>query len=160
MKDFIKKTVLVVASAVMLVTGTGVAAPAAASAAASPCPYIKYKKVICVNKAHRVLVMFENGKPTMWLDARFGAPDTPTREGFFRVYRKSPNHVSSISGTAMPYSMFFSGGQAIHYSQNFADYAWDGSSLGCVNTRNLKATKALYDRTPIGTPVVVYKGIK
>ena len=37
----------------------------------------------------------------------------------------------------MPYAMFFSGGQAVHYSPDFAARGYNGASHGCVNVRNL-----------------------
>jgi lipoprotein-anchoring transpeptidase ErfK/SrfK len=52
--------------------------------------------------------------------------------------------------------MFFSGGQAIHYSADFALNGYDGSSHGCVNVRNLTLLKRLYNAAPVGTTVVVH----
>ena len=54
------------------------------------------------------------------LDTRFGGNGYVTREGQFSVYRKSRDHVSTIYDTSMPFAMFFSGGQAVHYSPDFA----------------------------------------
>ena len=51
---------------------------------------------------------------------RLDVNDTPTREGLFHVYLKDADHVSQLYGSSMPYSMFFSGGQAVHYSSDFA----------------------------------------
>ena len=45
---------------------------------------------------------------------------TPTREGLFHVGWKSRDHVSKLYDSAMPFAMFFSGGQAVHYSSDFA----------------------------------------
>ena len=67
---------------------------------------------------------------------RFGASYTPTREGLFHVYLKDADHVSHLYGSAMPYSMFFSGGQAVHYSSDFAARGYAGASHGCVNVRD------------------------
>lgn len=156
----IKRIFASVASVVLLSTTIIGLNPATTSAATSPCPYTKHKRVICVNKIHQKLVLFEYGKQVMMIDARFGKPSTPTREGTFKVYWKSKNHVSSLYGSAMPYSMFFSGGQAIHYSEDFAINGYYGASHGCVNVRDYKAVANLYNRTPVGTPVVVYKGIR
>ena len=41
------------------------------------------------------LTQVVNGKPIQIADARFGGRKTPTRNGVFKVYRKSKNHVSS-----------------------------------------------------------------
>ena len=58
------------------------------------------------------LVWVVNGQPRLRMDVRFGSDRTPTREGWFSVGWKSRHHVSSIYHSAMPYAMFFSGGQA------------------------------------------------
>ena len=41
-----------------------------------------------------------------------------------------------LYGSAMPYAMFFSGGQAVHYSSDFAARGYAGASHGCVNVRD------------------------
>ncbi len=90
------------------------------------------------------------------IDVRFGAEGTPTREGEFAVFLKDAEHVSSLFGSSMPYSMFFDGGQAVHYSYEFADEGYEGASHGCVNTRDMDATAELFDMVQIGDPVIVY----
>jgi lipoprotein-anchoring transpeptidase ErfK/SrfK len=64
--------------------------------------------------------------------------------------------VSNEYGSAMPYAMFFSGGQAVHYSSDFAANGYDGASHGCVNVRDRGAVAAMYDQVRIGDKVVVY----
>ncbi|WP_019874772.1 L,D-transpeptidase [Sporichthya polymorpha] len=113
-------------------------------------------KIICVDKSKRVVRLVNNGKISVRLDARFGSSRTPTRNGMFRVYWKSRNHVSSLYGSAMPFSLFFSGGQAIHYSSDFARRGYSGASHGCVNTRDYSRMRKLFDRTPTGTRVYIY----
>ena len=54
------------------------------------------------------------------MDARFGCASTRTRQGTFNVYRKNRHWTSTIYHTSMPFSMFFSGGQAVHYSPTSA----------------------------------------
>ena len=76
--------------------------------------------VMCMSKRTRKLVWVVDGTPTLRMDVRFGSLETPTREGAFLVIRKSRHQVSSIYHTPMPYSMFFAGGQAVHYSADFA----------------------------------------
>ena len=68
--------------------------------------------------------------------SRFGSDELPTREGAFSVYRKSRDHVSTLYDSSMPFAMFFSGGQAVHYSSDFAAVGYDGASHGCVNVRD------------------------
>jgi lipoprotein-anchoring transpeptidase ErfK/SrfK len=90
------------------------------------------------------------------VDVRFGASDTPTREGRFSVYLKDRDHVSKLFGSAMPFSMFFSGGQAVHYSSDFAATGYNGASHGCVNVRDYDAVAWLFDQVQVGDKVVVY----
>jgi len=91
------------------------------------------------------------------LDARFGSELTPTREGTFTVYWKSRDHVSSLFDTPMPYAMLFDGGQAAHYSPDFAANGYNGSSHGCVNIRDKGAIAAIFDQVRIGDKVIVYR---
>ena len=90
----------------------------------------------------------------MW--ARFGGPGNETREGTFSVLRKYEYVVSNLYFTPMPYSMFFSGGQAVHYSSNFARIGYAGASHGCVNIADYAQVKALYFASRLGDKVVVH----
>jgi lipoprotein-anchoring transpeptidase ErfK/SrfK len=113
-------------------------------------------RVICVDKSTRSLRWVVNGKVKYWMEARFGAASTPTDEGVFSINRKSRDHVSSIYESSMPFAQFFSGGQAVHYSADFASVGYDGASHGCVNVRNWDLVERLFDDTRIGDRVVVY----
>ncbi|QCC78694.1 murein L,D-transpeptidase [Nocardioides daphniae] len=114
-------------------------------------------RVLCIDKTTRALKWVVNGDVKVRLDARFGDPYYPTREGSFKVFRKSRDHVSSIYHSPMPFAMFFSGGQAVHYSPDFARNGYDGNSHGCVNIRDRKAIARLFDQVRIGTKVVVHR---
>ena len=117
-------------------------------------------RAICIDKTRKVAQLVVNGRVRLSLDARFGSlsePGLATREGVFSVQRKAVTHVSSEFHTSMPYSMFFSGGQAVHYSQYFAAAGYYGASHGCVNIRDLKGVEKMYAQAPIGTRVVVYR---
>ena len=98
-----------------------------------------------------------DGKARLRMDVRFGSVRTPTREGWFSVGWKSRHHVSSIYDTAMPYAMFFSGGQAVHYSADFAARGYNGASHGCVNVRNLPGIQTLFAQVRVGDKVIVYR---
>ena len=111
---------------------------------------------LCIDKTSQSLRWVVNGKVKVTVDVRFGSAELPTREGVFAVYRKSRDHVSSLYHTSMPFAMFFSGGQAVHYSPDFAATGYNGASHGCVNVRDYNAIAGLYDRVPIGTRVVIY----
>ena len=115
-------------------------------------------RVLCIDKTSRTLRWVVDGHVLQTLDARFGSTisDTPTREGLFQVYLKDADHVSHMFGSAMPYSMFFSGGQAVHYSSDFATVGYDGASHGCVNIRDYDGVKWLYSQVRVGDTVVVY----
>ncbi|MGQ4490782.1 L,D-transpeptidase family protein [Streptomyces sp. SAS_281] len=114
-------------------------------------------RVLCISKNSRTLSWIIDGTVVSSMDVRFGSQYTPTREGTFSVYWKSRHHVSSIYHTAMPYAMFFSGGQAVHYSSDFAARGYNGASHGCVNVRDEGKIAALFAQVRTGDKVVVYK---
>ncbi|MER7395946.1 L,D-transpeptidase family protein [Streptomyces sp. NPDC000151] len=114
-------------------------------------------RVICISKTSDTLAWMVDGKVVSAMDVRFGSQYTPTREGTFGITFKSRHHVSTIYHTPMPYAMFFSGGQAIHYSSDFAARGYTGASHGCVNVRDEKKLAALFQQVSPGTKVVIYK---
>ena len=115
-------------------------------------------RAICVDKTTSTLRWVVDGKVLQTMDARFGSTlnNTPTREGLFHVYWKDADHVSNEFGSAMPYSMFFDGGQAVHYSSDFAAVGYAGASHGCVNIRDYDGLAWLYGQVREGDKVVVY----
>jgi lipoprotein-anchoring transpeptidase ErfK/SrfK len=114
-------------------------------------------RAICVDKTQKVTRLVKDGKVVQVLDARFGAKGMETREGRFSVQRKSRNHVSSIYGSSMPFALFFSGGQAVHYSPDFAKKGYSGGSHGCVNVRDKAGAEKLFDSVKLGDRVIVYR---
>lgn len=131
--------------------------PPLSAAARALDPRCRVGRVMCVDKASRKLSWVVDGAVRKTLQVRFGSQFTPTREGSFRVYRKSADHVSSLYDTPMPYAMFFSGGQAVHYSPDFARVGYAGASHGCVNTRDKRAVAALFRQVRVGDRVVVHR---
>ncbi|WP_227025253.1 L,D-transpeptidase family protein [Streptomyces tsukubensis] len=113
-------------------------------------------RVMCVSKKSRTLAWMVDGKVRSSMDVRFGSEYTPTRDGVFSVFWKSRHHVSTLYDSPMPYAMFFSGGQAVHYSSDFAARGYAGASHGCVNVRDEKRIAALYTEVRKGDKVVVY----
>jgi peptidoglycan hydrolase-like protein with peptidoglycan-binding domain len=113
-------------------------------------------RVMCVSKSTKRLTWVINGVPQYGFDVRFGSDELPTREGVFSVYLKKVDVISNLYHTPMPYSMFFSGGQAVHYSSNFARLGYTGASHGCVNVRNKPLLVQLYNEARIGDKVVVH----
>jgi peptidoglycan hydrolase-like protein with peptidoglycan-binding domain len=114
-------------------------------------------RVLCIDKTSSSLRWVVDGAVATSLDVRFGSEFTPTREGVFSVYWKDRDHVSRLFGSAMPLSMFFSGGQAVHYSSDFAARGYAGASHGCVNVRDYAALASLFDQVHTGDRVVVYR---
>ncbi|GAA4290647.1 L,D-transpeptidase family protein [Streptomyces violaceoruber] len=125
--------------------------------AAAPDPRCTSGRVLCVSKSSRTLRWMIDGRTVSTMSVRFGSQYTPTREGVFQVYWKSRHHVSTLYDSAMPYAMFFSGGQAVHYSYDFAARGYAGASHGCVNVRDEAAIADLYAQVKTGDKVVVYR---
>jgi peptidoglycan hydrolase-like protein with peptidoglycan-binding domain len=113
-------------------------------------------RAMCISKSTRQLVWVVDGKALLRMDVRFGSENNPTREGGFTVYWKNRNHVSTVYGSAMPFAMFFSGGEAVHYSSDFAARGYAGASHGCVNVRNYGGIAWLFDQVRVGDKVIVY----
>jgi peptidoglycan hydrolase-like protein with peptidoglycan-binding domain len=113
-------------------------------------------RVICVDMRARSVRWVVDGVTKLRLDARFGAEGTPTREGLFRITRKSRDHVSTLYGSKMPFAMFFDRGQAVHYSSDFAARGYAGASHGCVNIRDRDGVEWLFDHAEVGDRVLVY----
>jgi peptidoglycan hydrolase-like protein with peptidoglycan-binding domain len=113
-------------------------------------------RVMCVDKTSRTIRLVVDGKVVKTMDVRFGGSATPTREGLFSVTYKSRDHHSRLYDTDMPFAMFFSGGQAVHYSPDFASVGYNGASHGCVNVRDYDGVAWLFDQVEVGDKVVVY----
>ncbi len=114
-------------------------------------------RAICIDKTSQTLRWVVDGEVERTLDVRFGAEYSPTREGAFVVNFKSRDHVSSLYDSPMPYAMFFSGGQAVHFSSDFLARGYAGASHGCVNVRDEAGVAGLFDDANVGDPVIVYR---
>ncbi|GAB7103979.1 L,D-transpeptidase family protein [Streptomyces phaeofaciens JCM 4814] len=123
--------------------------------AAAPDPRCLTGRVLCIDKTSRTLRWMIDGRTVSTVSVRFGSQYTPTREGVFQVYWKSRHHVSTLYDSPMPYAMFFSGGQAVHYSADFAARGYGGASHGCVNIRDEAAIADLFAQVRNGDKVVV-----
>ncbi|MFB7054605.1 L,D-transpeptidase family protein [Streptomyces vinaceus] len=122
----------------------------------APDPRCMTGRVMCISKESRTLAWMIDGKVVSTMDVRFGSENTPTREGVFNVGWKAKEWTSTIYHTPMPYAMFFSGGQAVHYSADFAARGYAGASHGCVNVRDKAKLSKLFDDVQVGDKVVVY----
>ena len=86
----------------------------------------------CYDRARHEVTLWHDGTlHNAWL-VRGGDSDTQTRTGDFTVYYRDIDHVSSLYGSPMPYSQFFSGGEAFHGSVTMVD-PFTGHSHGCIN---------------------------
>ncbi|MGQ0847474.1 MAG: L,D-transpeptidase [Sporichthyaceae bacterium] len=150
-----KKSLVGLVSATTLMAGIFMA-PAAEAARPSVC---NEGRVICVNKSTRQLSFVVDGESWITMDARFGSKvrNLETREGLFKVQWKSRHHYSKLYDSDMPYAMFFSGGQAIHYSDNFKRVGYRENSHGCVNVRDLAGIRALFNMVREGDRVYVHR---
>jgi hypothetical protein len=122
------------------------------------------RKSICIIKgdgSRAKLYAVQNRQLFMQLDVRTGdgGSDTETTVGNFSVGRREPKWHSTIYDAPMPYSLFFNRGQAIHFSDNFAEVGYgpnnDYHSGGCVNINNIDDAKRLYDWAPKRASVFV-----
>ena len=113
-------------------------------------------RVICVDKTQRVLRWMVDGQIRLTMDARFGSPDYPTEEGSFSVYKKVYDDWSIQFDAPMQMSLYYYGGEAVHYSETFARDGYNGASHGCVNTRSWGGQTQLFNEAQIGDRVVIY----
>ena len=130
--------------------------PGSTSTDAALDPRCSTGRAMCVDKSSSTVRWVVNGKVLRTMAVRFGSSYTPTREGLFHVGWKSRDHVSKLYDSPMPFAMFFSGGQAVHYSSDFAATGYAGASHGCVNVRDLAGIQWLYDQVALGDKVVIY----
>ncbi len=87
---------------------------------------------ICYDRSRHQVTLWRRGKLwNSWL-VRGGDYYYATRTGHFSVFMRDRDHVSGLYGSPMPYSQFFSGGQAFHGSSYMTDPFVDHSH-GCVN---------------------------
>lgn len=115
-------------------------------------------RVLCISKSANSLSWVIDGKIVSRMDVRFGCVSrTPTREGTFSLYAKVIDEWSRLYDSSMPFAMYFDGGQAVHYSSDFAARGYAGCSHGCVNVRDHAAVKALFGQVHVGDKVVVYR---
>ena len=92
---------------------------------------------------------------SVWNEARRLAADKSIRvEDLATCCVQDPVLVLDLLRTAN--AMFFSGGQAVHYSPDFASVGYNGASHGCVNIRDYAGIKKLFDTVRVGDKVIVY----
>lgn len=114
-------------------------------------------KAMCIDKTRQRLYWVVNGQVVDSFSTRTGREGLATREGEFNVFRMEQNSWSNLYKVNMPYAMYFSGGQAVHYSSDFAQNGYGAGSHGCVNLRDRSGIAWLYSQVSIGDKVVVYR---
>ncbi|NGO75802.1 L,D-transpeptidase family protein [Streptomyces sp. YC504] len=117
------------------------------------CPARAYR-IACVDLARQLMWVQKGGKVTFGpVAVRSGKRSTPTRTGWHKVFWKHKNHYSTLFRTPMPYSQFFSGGQAFHAVYSSV-YSTSGSP-GCVNLSHRDA-KRLWNKLYKGDRVYIW----
>lgn len=132
------------------------AKPAAKSVSGIDKRCLTGKRVLCVNKNNHRLYYISDGKVIDDFSVRTGRAGHNTRNGQFSIYYKNANHWSTLYDVKMPYSMFFDGGEAVHFSSDFANNGYGVGSHGCVNMRDYNGIKMIFNNARIGDKVVVY----
>ncbi|MFC8240933.1 L,D-transpeptidase family protein [Streptomyces chartreusis] len=122
--------------------------------AARKCPVRAYR-VACVD-LDRQIAWVQHGKGGVVfgpVPIRSGRTGYETRNGWHAVYWRHKNHVSTLYKSPMPYSQFFSGGQAFHgvYGSLYTPVG----SRGCVNM-TLKDSRKLWGLLKKGDRVYVW----
>ncbi|MEU7071021.1 L,D-transpeptidase [Streptomyces narbonensis] len=117
------------------------------------CPVKKYA-VACVDLDRQLMWVRKDKKITFpVVNIRSGRPGYATRTGWHSVYWRHKDHWSSIYNTPMPFSQFFSGGQAFHAV--YGQIATPTGSRGCVNLGYGNARK-LWDVLRQGDRVYIW----
>ncbi|SDK73518.1 L,D-transpeptidase family protein [Streptomyces indicus] len=117
------------------------------------CPPRPYR-IACVDLGRQLMWVQKGGKAIFGpVPVRSGKRSTPTRTGWHKVYWKHKNHFSTLFRTPMPYSQFFSGGQAFHAIYGSV-YNPPGSP-GCVNL-SYRDAKRLWTKLYKGDRVYVW----
>lgn len=120
------------------------------------CPQRSYR-VVCVDRSRQLLWVQQGAKGKLVMrpvPIRTGARGVETRGGMHRIFRRVRHDVSRLFGYArMPYSQYFSGGQALHGT--YGDVYDGGGSHGCVNLE-LNASARLWRQVGRGNRVYVF----
>lgn len=121
----------------------------ASAATAPPCSAAARA---CVDLATQQGWLMDNGAVTYGpVELKTGRASAPTDPGTFHVTYKDRDHVSSVYHVAMPYSVFFNGGDAFHEG-SLAE-----SSHGCVHLSRT-AAQTFYATLSPGDEVEVVRG--
>ncbi|MEU4094706.1 L,D-transpeptidase [Streptomyces sp. NPDC026673] len=119
-----------------------------------PAPF-RGGRIVCIDLNRQILWVQSSRTKTVFgpVAIRSGRKGYLTRTGRFSVYWRHKNHVSDIYDAPMPYSQFFSGGQAMHATPGSV-YKAPGSH-GCINLSNRNA-RLLWNFLKLHEPVYVW----
>ncbi|MEJ2889965.1 L,D-transpeptidase [Actinomycetospora aeridis] len=126
----------------------GAAGPAAAAPAEAPCA-APARACVDLSDQRAWLLDGRGGVLRGPVPITSGILSQPTPAGEFRVTRKAREHTSSITGTPMPYSVFFD-----HRGRAFHAGSLQRPSLGCIHLSDDDAA-AFFDSLQIGDPVEI-----
>nr|WP_308802057.1 L,D-transpeptidase [Streptomyces polyasparticus] len=117
------------------------------------CP-VRRRRIVCAD-LNRQLLWVQKGRKITYgpVPIRTGRPGLGTRTGWYSIYFRVKDFHSTLYNAPMPYSQFFSGGQAFHGT--YADIYSPPGSHGCVNLRFADA-KRLWSAVRQGDAVYVW----
>jgi hypothetical protein len=121
--------------------------------AAGQCP-TNLGRIACVDLTHQRMWIQVGTKVVFGpVQVRTGRRGYVTRTGLWHVYSRQINHWSTLYNVAMPYSQFFSGGEAIHGLNE--PMSTPPGSHGCVNMNTWDAKK-VWGILKQGDPVKIF----
>ncbi|MFI7245304.1 L,D-transpeptidase family protein [Streptomyces qinglanensis] len=111
-------------------------------------------RVACLDLTHQVMWLLKGHKVVVQaVPLRSGAPGYETRTGRFSIQRRVRDDYSTLYHQPMPFSQYFSGGQALHGTRKNI-YSSPGSH-GCVNLRHDDAER-LWNWMRVGDTVRIW----
>ena len=122
--------------------------------AAGSCP-TNLGRIACVNLSKQIMWV-QVGRKVIFgpVHIRSGRKGYVTRTGLWHIYWRDEHHWSTIYDVAMPYSQFFSGGEAFH-GLNGESMSTPPGSHGCVNMNTWDA-RTLWGILKKGDPVKIF----
>ena len=112
-------------------------------------------KLILISIKEQFLAVYEYGKLLFSCPISSAKPGHYTVRGRFKIFYKSPFHISTLYGDPMPWTMSFTKYYAIHEGEMPGHPA----SHGCVRLFK-KDAKRLYNWAEIGTIVLIVDSFK
>ena len=110
--------------------------------------------IITVDLAAQTLSVFRNGYEIGATAILYGTDDKPTPLGTFPITMKDADHVSSIYGAPMPYTLRLTDdGVSVHGTE----VAWGYATHGCIGVPTAFA-KLLFREARVGDRVIITRG--